>query len=244
MSKGNILITGSNGGIGLEVARYFLESGYRNIICHYRTSNEKINTLLREYDLSPEKYIFQADLTNEDEVIKMKNKIDRTAGDVSCLLNVAGSSTNGMSWKQSVSQFTKTLNDNVLTSFICTKTFVPKMRENNWGRVINFSSVVGFTGIAGASSYCAGKSAIVGLTKSISQEVINKNITVNAIALGYFQYGLINSVSSELQEAVMSKIPAQRFGSKDDLGHMLKFLIDENSSYVTGQVLHLNGGLY
>lgn len=244
MNRGQVLITGSNGGIGLEITRFLLESGHRNLICHYQSSDDHIKSLLKEYDLDSEKICFKANLVNEEEVIEMKNKIETQFGNISCLLNIAGSSSNGMSWKVSVDQFKKTINDNLLTSFICAKTFIPTMRENNWGRIINFSSVVGFTGVAGASSYCAAKAGLVGLTKSLSLELANKNITVNTIALGYFQYGLINDVSPELQTSIISKIPMQRLGSKDDIGHTVQYLLDEKASFVTGQVVHLNGGLY
>lgn len=244
MNQGNILITGSNGGVGLEITRFLLENGFRNLVCHYRSNSDLVAELLKSYDLKPEVHCFKADLTNENEVIEMKKNIEDKVGIVTCLLNVAGSSSNGMSWKQSVDQFTKTINDSLLTSFICSKTFVPTMRENNWGRIINFSSVVGFTGVAGASSYCAAKAGLVGLTKSLSLELANKNITVNSIALGYFQYGLINDVSPDLQSAMVAKVPAQRLGKKDDIGHTVQYLLDEKASFVTGQVVHLNGGLY
>lgn len=244
MNQGNILITGSNGGVGLEITRFLLESGFRNLVCHYRSNSDLVAELLKSYDLKPEGHCFKADLTNENEVIEMKKNIEDKVGIVTCLLNVAGSSSNGMSWKQSVDQFTKTINDSLLTSFICSKTFVPAMRENNWGRIINFSSVVGFTGVAGASSYCAAKAGLVGLTKSLALELANKNITVNSIALGYFQYGLINDVSPDLQSAIVAKVPAQRLGKKDDIGHTVQYLLDEKASFVTGQVVHLNGGLY
>lgn len=244
MKQENILITGSNGGIGLEIARYLLEKKHRNLACHYRSKSTAIETLLKSYDLDPAKHCFQADLNNEQEVLRMKENIQSSLGGVSSLLNVAGSSKNGLSWKFSVEDFQRVVNDSLLSSFICSKTFIPQMREKGWGRIVNFSSIIGFTGMAGAAPYCAAKAGLIGMTKAMSQELAAKGITVNAIALGYFNYGLINDVSADLQAQIKAKIPVARFGETADIGQAIQFLLHEESSFYTGQVLHLNGGQF
>lgn len=238
-----ILITGSNGGIGLSVAEYLLKNGARQLACHYRSGNDKISALLKKYDVDSETHLFQADLTNESDLKSMNEAINKNIGPVSSLVNIAGMSTNGMSWKLSRNQFTEVIDNNLLSAFLCTREFIPTMRTNAWGRIINFSSVVGTTGVAGASHYCAAKAGLIGLTKAMALELANKNITVNAIALGYFQYGLINDVPPEAQTQIKTRIPVARFGTADEVGSTVKFLLAEDSSYLTGQVIHLNGGL-
>ncbi len=238
-----ILITGSNGGIGLAITDYLLKKGHRNLACHYRTGSDKIKALLTSFDLDHAKHLFQADLTNESEIKLMNSEIATKLGFVSTLVNVAGMSTNVMSWKMTKEQFLDVINNNLVSTFLCSKEFIPSMRNESWGRIINFSSVVGSTGVVGASHYCAAKAGIEGFSKALSLELINKNITVNTIALGYFQYGLIDDVPAGMQESLKERIPAKRFGNGHDIGSMVHFLSEEDSSYLTGQVLHLNGGL-
>ena len=118
------------------------------------------------------------------------------------------------------------------------------MRENKFGRIVNFSSIVGFTGMAGASHYASAKAGLIGLTKSLALELAPKGITVNAIALGYFNAGLIEDVSTDLQNEIKKKIPMGRFGEKQDIGPAIEYLISPESQFYTGQVMHLNGGQY
>ncbi|MBY0554038.1 SDR family oxidoreductase [bacterium] len=243
MSK-NILITGSNGGIGLAITNYLLEKGYRNLACQYRSENSLISKLLTAYDLNPEKHLYKAELTNENEVRELREKIENNIGKIYALVNVAGMSKNSMSWNISQDEFSSVINNNLLITFLCSKEFIPQMRHENCGRIINFSSVVADMGVVGASHYSAAKAGINGLTKSLSLELANKNITVNSIALGYFEYGLINEVPEKFQNEIKQKIPAKRFGNKEDIGSLVEYLLNDNSSYVTGQSIRLNGGLY
>ncbi len=129
-------------------------------------------------------------------------------------------------------------------AFLCSKHFIPKMRECGEGRIINFSSVTAFTGIPGASHYAAAKAGLVGFTKSLALELANKKITANAIALGYFGTGLIDSVPEHLQAEIKTKIPLNRFGDASDVGSTVEFLLSDSAAFMTGQVLHLNGGQY
>lgn len=244
MSDGVILITGANGGIGQYVADYLLTQGARNIVCHYRSNNDKVQSLLNKFDLDPEKYSIKADLVDELSIQSMGNAIKEQFGGVSRLVNVAGSSSNAMSWKMSKNEFMKVIDDSLLSSFLCSKVFIPEMREKKFGRIINFSSIVGFTGMPGASHYCAAKAGLIGLTKSLALELAPKGITVNSIALGYFNAGLIESVSPELQLEIKKKIPMSRFGDQQDIGAAVTYLLSPESQFYTGQVMHLNGGQF
>lgn len=244
MSQGMTLITGSNGGIGQFVSRYLLEKGFRNLVFHYRSANDDISALVKEFDLDPSLHIFEADLTDEASVQRMAESIKTRFGHVSSVVNIAGSSTNALSWKMSKDDFVKVVQNNLLTSFLCTKVFIPDMRENKFGRIINFSSIVGFTGMPGASHYAAAKAGLIGLTKSLALELAPKGITVNALALGYFNAGLIDDVSPELQGEIKKKIPMGRFGEEKDIGAAVVYLLSAESQFYTGQVMHLNGGQF
>ncbi len=240
--KNTILITGANGGIGGMILSYLLKQGHRDIVLQYRGESDSIKNILNKYDVNFDDISFKADLCHEESVVALASAIHAKREFVGTVINVAGSSKNGMSWKTSKDDFMSVIQDNLLSAFLCSKHFIPGMREKKFGRIVNFSSIVGATGIAGASSYCAAKAALVGLTKSMSKELASKNITVNAIALGYFNAGLIDDVSDELKVEIKKNIPMQRFGEENDIGSLVQYLIADDSSYFTGQIVNLNGG--
>ena len=238
------LITGSNGGIGQHIVRHLLLLGDRNVFCHYRSDNDGIVAALREAGLDADRHSFKADLGDEASIDAMARFINSEFGGVRNLINVAGSSSNAMSWKMSKSEFTRILNDSLVTTFLCCKAFVPEMRERRNGRIVNFSSVVGATGVAGAAHYAAAKAGLIGFTKSLALELASRGITANAVALGYFDTGLIETVPPEIQAEIMKRIPVGRFGSQSDIGGAVKYLISDEAEFLTGQVIHLNGGQY
>ncbi len=244
MTKKTILITGVNGGIGQHIARYLLEHGERNLVCHFRSERGNVDALLKEFELDPTKHAIQCDLAEEALVEKMATTLRANFGGIGRLVNVAGSSTNSMFWKLNAVDFSRIINDNLLSTFLCCKAFAPDMRDNRYGRIVNISSIVGFTGIAGASHYAAAKAGLVGFTKSIALELASRNITANAVALGYFDSGLITSVSADMQMELKNRIPAHRFGNKNDIGAAVSYLLCDDASFLTGQVLHLNGGQF
>lgn len=239
-----VLITGTNGGLGAALVDYFLSHGHTNIACHFRTSSDAIKEVLNKHRLPLDKHLFQAELTDESQVANLRAEVEAKLGGVYGLLNLAGGSTNALSWKMSTADFMNVIQQNLLSTFLCCREFIPAMRANQTGRIINISSIVANTGSAGAAHYSAAKAGIIGLTKSLALELAPKNITVNALALGYFNYGLIHHLSEQIQTAVKSKIPVGRFGTINEIGGMLKCLLSLDSAYTTGQVLHLNGGLY
>jgi 3-oxoacyl-[acyl-carrier protein] reductase len=243
-SQGFIVITGAGSGIGLSIVETLLSAGYTKLVCQYRSRNVELFELLKKFNLSPEEFAIKAELTDESDIKKMNDFGRIKFGNTFALLNVAGASTNSMSWKMSKESFTDVINANLLSAFLCSKEFIPEMREQAFGRIINFSSVVAFTGTVGSAHYCAAKAAVVGLSKALSLELANKNITVNTVALGYFDRGLINDVSASLQEEIKAKTPIKRFGQANEVGGLIKYILGKDAEFTTGQVFHINGGLY
>jgi len=244
MSETPILITGASGGIGTAVTEYLLRAGHRNLVCHYRSKPERIRAILQEYELNPERRLVQADLTSEEDVRRLHVSVLDACGPVGGIVNLAGGSSNGMAWKLGREEFQKVMDMNVLTTFLVCRQFIPAMRERGSGRIINVSSVAAYMGVPGAAHYCAAKAAVIGFSRALALELAPKNVVVSVIALGYFQYGLIDSVSEDLQGHIKARIPLQRFGRGNELGALIEYLLSDAGSYCAGQVYHLNGGLY
>lgn len=243
MTDGPILVTGANGGIAQHVVRHLLERGRRDVLLHFRGDRDRVDAVMAEFGLDAS-HAVQADLCDEASVDRMRDAIEARHGALGALVNVAGSSSNAMSWKLDVAEFRRVVDDSLLSTFLCCKAFVPAMREKRFGRIVNFSSIVGATGVAGAAHYAAAKAGIVGFTKSIAQELASRGITANALALGYFDTGLIHSVPEPLQAEIRARIPVARFGTQADVGAAVEYLVGRDAAFLTGQVIHLNGGQF
>ena len=230
-----ILIIGSSGGLGQYLSRYFSDKGFQ-LALHYH--NNKPSS---EFDNHKQ---YQADITNESDVEKMISEVIEDFGSIDAVINNAGISKNGMSWKTSMDDWNDSIAVNLTGPFLITKHLLPHMRNQNKGRIIFMSSIVAETGFIGTSGYAASKAGLLGLTKTLSKEVANKGITVNSIALGYFNAGMINDVPLEMQEQLKKQIPVGDLGKPDELGALIEYIISDKSSYLTGQTINLNGGLY
>lgn len=237
-----VLVTGANGGIGLGVTEALIELGYR-VACAYHTGRSRLDEMLKRYDLDPARHCFQADLTNEADVSEMHAGIARHFGPLWGLINVAGGSSNAMSWKMTAGDFRSVIEMNLVSTFLCVREFAPEMRERGAGRIVNISSVVGETGIAGASHYAAAKAGIVGFTKSIALELAQRHVTANTIALGYFDVGLIESVPADIRARILEQIPWRRLGTAAEVAGLVAYLLSDAAEYATGQTFSLNGGL-
>lgn len=233
--KRTILIMGSSGGLGLELTRYFASKNY-NLALHYLSESPKV--------VPKGAKIYQADIRIETDIISMMNQIKSDFGGVDILINNAGISKSEISWKVSAESWEDTMAINLTGPFLVSKHALPFMRENEFGRIIFMSSIVAQTGFVGASAYAASKAGLIGLTKSLSKEVANKNITVNSIALGYFNAGMINDVPEEMQVELIKSIPLNKLGDPVQLAELMEYIISDNSGYLTGQTINLNGGLY
>jgi NAD(P)-dependent dehydrogenase (short-subunit alcohol dehydrogenase family) len=230
-----ILIIGSAGGLGTELIRYFEDKNVK-LALHFHDQAPSFN--------NPEFKTYQADITVEEEVANLVHSVQQDFGQIDAVIHNAGVSKNSMSWKTSSSDWNETIAVNLTGPFLVSKYVTPYMREQENGRIIFMSSVVAQTGFVGTAAYAASKAGLLGLTKTMSKELANKNITVNAIALGYFNTGMIHDVPLEMQEKLKELIPTGELGNPQELAALIHFLIGDDSAYITGQVLNLNGGLY
>ncbi|WP_027418248.1 SDR family NAD(P)-dependent oxidoreductase [Crocinitomix catalasitica] len=230
-----ILIIGSAGGLGTELIQYFEDKLYQLALHFHDQSPTYTDNNIKTY---------QADITIESEVSEMIKAIYKDFGKIDVVIHNAGVSRNNMSWKTDKADWDETIAVNLTGPFLVSKYVTPYMRDANFGRIIFMSSVVAQTGFIGTAAYGASKAGLIGLTKTLAKELANKNITVNSIALGYFNAGMINDVPLDMQEQLKTQIPVGKLGNPQDLAALIAFIISDESNYLTGQVLNLNGGLY
>lgn len=236
IKKRVILLTGASGGLGTAMAKHLKACGYR-LALHYFTNKPAFKE-------SEDIRCYSADLIDKNQIQGLIAAIQHDFGRLDMVINNAGISRNGMSWKLDFEDWERSVAINLSAPFYISQLAIPLMRKQNFGRIINISSVVGQTGFIGTSAYAASKSGLFGLTKTLSKELAAFNITVNSFALGYFNEGMIRDVPEELQQQIIEQIPMKKLGNMQSINHALDFVLDENSGYYTGQILNLNGGLY
>lgn len=244
MSKLNILIIGASGGIGKHLSTGLADSG-NNLALHFHSGSEDFDHSVKE--LSHGENIvkkYAADITDETEVKDMVSKINADFGSIDVLINNAGLSLNGVSWKLSLDDWNKVIAVNLTGPFLCTKHVLPFMKEKKFGRIIYISSVVPQIGVPGTAAYSASKAGLYGLCKTIQKEVIKSNITANIISLGYFDAGLLYQIPEDIRGQIKESIPMKEFGDPAELVECIRFISSNKSSYLTGQCINLNGGLF
>lgn len=236
ISEKVILLTGASGGLGEVLSKHLKHLGYR-LALHYfeNCPDENENENLRCY---------AADLRDTKQIDHMFEHIKRDFGRLDMVINNAGISKNGMSWKLDFEDWQQSIAINLTAPFYISQLAIPLLRQQQSGRIIHISSVVGQTGFIGTSAYAASKAGLFGLTKTMAKELAAFNITVNSFALGYFNAGMIRDVADDLQQEIIDQIPLKRLGDVENITHALDFILDEKSNYYTGQIMNINGGLY
>ena len=234
------LITGASGGIGKEIARTLDSFGAE--ICISGRNSEELNSL--NNTVNQECKIITCDLTKDNDITNLVKRAEEELGQIDILVNNAGITKDNIFLRMSDEEWDQVLKVNLYSTFKILKLATKGMVKRKYGRIINITSVVGVTGGPGQVNYSSSKAGLIGMTKSLSQELASRNITVNCIAPGFIDTPMTSDLDENRKAKVLSSIPANRFGSPEDLSTSILFLASEESSYITGQTIHINGGLY
>ncbi len=245
MLKGKVaLVTGASRGIGRAIALSLAENGAA-VAVNYSSSESsalEVAELIRKNGGQAE--IFKARVNEESEVEEMFSNIEKTLGPVDILVNNAGITKDNLLMRMKTEEWDSVIDVNLKGTFLCTRRALKGMMKNRYGKIINISSVVGFSGNAGQFNYSATKAGVIGMTKSAALECASRGIRVNAVAPGFIETDMTASLSDEIKAAYMEKIPLKSLGKPEDIANAVVYLASPLSDYMTGQTLHLNGGMY
>lgn len=244
MLKGkNALVTGASRGIGRTIA---LELGRQgaNVAVNYAGSEEKAEAVVNELrELGVKSFKVQADVSNEASVKEMVKEVIGEFGSLDILVNNAGVTRDNLLMRMKEEEFDEVININLKGVFLCTKAVTRQMMKQRAGRIVNIASIVGVSGNAGQANYVAAKAGVIGLTKTTAKELASRNILVNAVAPGFISTEMTDALNTEQKDAMLSMIPLARFGDPEDVAKVVRFLVSDDANYITGQTLHIDGGM-
>ncbi|GGA85871.1 beta-ketoacyl-ACP reductase [Brucella endophytica] len=233
------LVTGATGGIGEAIARTLHAQGA--IVGLHGTRVEKLEALAAE--LGDRVKIFPANLSDREEVKALGEKAEEELEGIDILVNNAGITRDGLFVRMSDADWDAVLNVNLTSVFNLTKEVIHPMMRRRHGRVINITSVVGVTGNPGQANYCASKAGLIGFSKSLAQEIAVRNVTVNCVAPGFIESAMTSKLNEKQKDAIMGVIPMKRMGTGAEIAAAVVYLASDEAAYVTGQTLHVNGGM-
>lgn len=237
------MITGATRGIGKQIALTLANEGY-NIVLNYRTENDELFQAKNEIESKNVNCLtVQGDVTNFEDCKKMIERAINEFGKVDVLVNNAGITKDMLLARMKEEDFKQVIDVNLVGTFNMTKNVISYMMKARNGRIINISSVVGIAGNAGQTNYSASKAGIIGFTKSLAKEVASRNILVNAVAPGFIETNMTDVLKQEVKDEIAKNIPLKRMGTPKDVANVVKFLASEDSSYITGQVISVDGGM-
>ncbi len=238
-----VFVTGGSRGIGKEVALKFAENGY-NVVINYVSSNTDVEALKSEFEGKGVKtLIMQADVTDKTAIEELVKKAIEEFGAIDVLVNNAGITRDNLLMRMSEEEFDKVIEINLKGTYIVTKAVTKYMMKKRKGSIINLSSVVGVAGNAGQCNYAASKAGIIGFTKSIAKELASRNIRSNAVAPGFIETDMTAVLSDEIKENIHNQIPLKRMGTAKEVANLIYFLGSDESAYITGQVINIDGGM-
>lgn len=242
-NKKNVLITGGTRGIGKAIALKFAQEGY-NLIINYVSDRTDIKKLEEEFiKYNVDVLFIKADVSNFEECKKMIDKSIEKFKTIDVLINNAGITKDNLLLRMSVEDFEQVIDINLKGTFNVTKNVVPYMMKKRKGKIVNLASVVGISGNAGQCNYAASKSGIIGFTKSIAKELASRNILANCVAPGFIDTDMTSILNDNVKENINSQIPLKRMGKSEEIANSVYFLAGEENTYITGQVLNVDGGM-
>ncbi|MGG3738661.1 3-oxoacyl-[acyl-carrier-protein] reductase [Aeribacillus pallidus] len=237
------LVTGASRGIGREIALEFARQG-ANVVVNYAGSEQKALEVVEEIkQLGREAFAFQCNVADAEQVQQMVKETIERFGRLDILVNNAGITRDNLLMRMKEEDWDDVLNINLKGVFLCTKAVTRQMMKQRSGRIINISSIVGVSGNAGQANYVAAKAGVIGLTKTSAKELAPRGITVNAIAPGFITTDMTNQLSEEVSQEMLKQIPLGRFGEPSDIAKVAVFLASDAANYMTGQTLHVDGGM-
>ena len=236
----NIIVTGASGGIGHSIIERLNDVG-ANILAS-GTKIEKLENLKKKFENTK---ILKFDISQSEKIDEfIENATKELGGSLDCLINNAGVTQDNLAIRMSFEEWKKVLDINLTSAFLMSKFAIKKMLKNKSGKIVNITSVVGHTGNVGQANYTASKAGIVAMSKSLAIEYAKKNININCISPGFIKTAMTDNLDENFKEAIISKIPSARLGEPNDIANAVVFLCSNKSSYINGETLHVNGGMY
>ncbi|CDE82540.1 3-oxoacyl-(Acyl-carrier-protein) reductase [Clostridium sp. CAG:273] len=238
------LITGGSRGIGEKIAERFAQAGY-NLIINYVSNIENVEELETKIkgNANIEILFIQSDVTSFESCENMVNEAIKKFGHIDVLVNNAGITKDTLLMRMKEEDFDKVINVNLKGTYNVTKNVIPYMMKQKYGKIINISSVVGVSGNAGQANYAASKAGIIGFTKSVAKELASRNILANCVAPGFIKTDMTDILSDSVKESINSQIPLKKMGTAKEVANAVYFLGNEENTYITGQVLNVDGGM-
>lgn len=237
------LITGATRGIGKQIAITLAKQGY-NIALNYRKENEELENTKKEIEkIGVQILAVKGDVANFENCENFVKQVIERFGQIDVLVNNAGITKDMLLMRMKKEDFEQVIDTNLVGTFNVTKNVVPYMMKARSGRIINISSVVGISGNAGQTNYSASKAGIIGFTKSLAKEIASRNILVNAVAPGFIETNMTDVLKDDVKQEIAKNIPLKRMGTTQDVANVVKFLASDDSSYITGQVINVDGGM-
>ena len=240
LGKKNIIVTGASGGIGNAIIKKLNEAG-ANILAS-GTRIEKLEELKKNYENIK---ILKFDISQSDKIEEfIENATNELGGSLDGIVNNAGITQDNLAIRMNLDEWQKVININLTSTFLMSKFAIKKMLKNKSGKIVNITSVVGHTGNLGQANYTASKAGIVAMSKSLAIEYAKKNININCISPGFIKTAMTDKIDEKFKEVIISKIPSARLGEPDDIANAVLFLSSDQSDYINGETLHVNGGMY
>lgn len=237
------IVTGASRGIGAAIARRFAEEG-ANIVVNYSGSQDKAEAVVAEIEQAGGKAIaVKANVADANAVKVMADTAMKEFGSIDILVNNAGITRDNLMMRMKEDEWDDVINTNLKGVFLCTKAVTRQMMKQRAGRIVNIASIVGVMGNAGQANYVAAKAGVIGLTKTTARELASRGITANAVAPGFITTDMTEKLGDDVQSSMLAQIPLARFGAPEDVANAALFLASDEASYVTGQTLHLDGGM-
>jgi len=235
----NVLITGASGGIGNSLVKKFVSLGAN--VLGTGTKAEKLDLIKKKY---PNIKVKKFDISEHSRIEEFIENVNLELGGLDILINNAGTNIDNLSLRMKDEEWKKVIDINLTSTFLLSKNAIKKMLKNKFGRIVNITSVVGHTGNLGQSNYAASKAAIIGMSKSLAIEYAKKNITINCVSPGFIVSDMTMNIAEKVKLYLTSRIPMGKLGTGEDVSNCVAFLSSDEASYITGETIHVNGGMY